>query len=174
MPKLAPILLAESEPNDALLLRRAFAKVRIPNPLMVVEDGQQAIDYLGRKGPYKDTVEFPWPSLMLLSLRLPLLDGKEVLSWWKNHNCGIELPIIVITSIASPSQIEEIMSLGAADYRFKPRDFDELVGLAHELRFGWIEHRVSAIKPPPGLPYAATSGNGTGSRSSPSNPSMRS
>jgi two-component system response regulator len=139
MPNLAPVLLAESDVNDVVLLRRAFEKVRILNPLIVVQDGRQVIEYLGRSGRYQDPLKYPWPALMLLALKLPLIDGTEVLSWWKEHNHGCELPIIVLTSSASPSKIKEIMSLGAADYRFKPRDFDGLVDLAHELRFGWLE-----------------------------------
>ena len=79
---------------------------------------------------------------MLLALKLPWVDGTEVLSWWKENNRHDELPIIVLTSSASPSKIKEILSLGAADYRFKPRDFDGLVDLAHELRFGWLERHA--------------------------------
>jgi two-component system response regulator len=139
MPNLSPILLAESNANDVVLLRRAFEKVRIANPLVVVQDGRQAIEYLGRSGRYKDPLKYDWPCLMLLALKLPFLDGTEVLSWWKEYHHVSELPIIVLTSSASPSKIEEILSLGAIDYRFKPRDFDGLVDLAHELRFGWLE-----------------------------------
>ncbi len=138
MPNNAPILLAESNANDVLLLRCAFEKVRIRNPLVIVQDGRQAIEYLGRTGRYKDPLKYDWPCLMLLALKLPLMDGTEVLSWRKEHH-HCELPIIVLTSSASPSKIQEILSLGAADYRFKPRDFDGLLDLAHELRFGWLD-----------------------------------
>ena len=142
MPNPTPVLLAESDANDVLLLRRAFENVRIPNPLVVVHDGRQAIEYLGRTGKYKDSFKYAWPCLMLLALKLPLVDGTEVLSWWKEYNRHDELPIIVLTSSASPSKIKEILSLGAADYRFKPRDFDGLIDLAHELRFGWLERHA--------------------------------
>lgn len=145
MPNLAPVLLAESDANDVVLLRRAFEKVRISNPLIVVQDGRQAIEYLGRHGRYKDSLEYPWPCLMLLALKLRLMDGTEVLSWWKEHDHPGELPIIVLTSSASPHKIEQIMSLGATDYRFRPRDFEGLIDLAQELRFGWVErHALSA------------------------------
>ena len=145
MPNLAPVLLAESDVNDVVLLRRAFEKVRIPNPLLVVQDGRQAIEYLGRQGRYADPLKYPWPCLMLLALKLRLVDGTEVLWWWKDHNRGEELPVIVLTSSASPSKIQEILSLGAMDYRFKPRDFDGLVDLAHELRFGWLEKHAVPV-----------------------------
>jgi CheY-like chemotaxis protein len=145
MPNLAPVLLAESDANDVALLRRAFEKVRIPNPLLVVHDGRQAIEYLGRRGRYKDPLKYPWPCLMLLALKLRLMDGAEVLSWWKEHEHIHELPIIVLTSLASPSRIEQIMSLGATDYRFRPRDFDGLIDLVQELRFGWVERRALSV-----------------------------
>jgi len=145
MPNLAPVLLAESDVNDIVLLRRAFEKVRISNPLIVVQDGRQAIDYLDRRGRYQNRFKYPRPCLMLLALKLPLMDGTEVLSWWREHNQSGELPIIVLTSSASPSKIEEILSLGATDYRFKPRDFDGLIDLAHELRFGWLERHAITV-----------------------------
>jgi CheY-like chemotaxis protein len=141
MPNLAPILLAESNANDVLLVRRAFQKARIPNPVIVVQNGQEAVEYLGRSGHYKDPHLSPWPCLMLLASKLPLMDATEVLSWWKNQKHAAELPIIVMTSSANPSKIEELLSLGATDYRFKPRDFEGLLDLAQELRFGWLQKR---------------------------------
>jgi len=141
MPNLAPILLAESNANDVLLVRRAFQKARIPNPVIVVQNGQEAVEYLGRSGLYKDPHSSPWPCLMLLASKLPLMDATEVLSWWKNQKHTAALPIIVMTSSANPSKIEEFLSLGATDYRFKPRDFDGLLDLAQELRFGWLQKR---------------------------------
>src|SRR5437763_6316114 len=112
MPNPTPVLLAESDANDVLLLRRAFENVRIANPLVVVRDGRQAVEYLGRTGRYRDARKYPWPCLMLLALKLPWVDGTEVLSWWKENNRHDELPIIVLTSSASPSKIKEILSLG--------------------------------------------------------------
>ncbi len=139
MPNLAPILLAEGNADDVLLVRRAFEKARIPNPVVVVQNGQEAVDYLGRSGHYKDPSKSPWPCLMLLASKLPLMDATEVLAWWKEQAHRAALPIIVITSSASPLKLEEFLSLGAVDYRFKPRDFEGLIDMAHELRFGWLE-----------------------------------
>jgi len=138
----APVLLAESDPCDILLLRRAFDRARISNPLIVVRNGQQAIDYLAREGVFADRHKYPWPCLMLLDLKMPLVDGTQVLAWRKEHHHNGGLPIIVLTSLASPAKIQEIMDLGAADYRFKPMDFDGLVLMAQELRFSWLEKPV--------------------------------
>jgi CheY-like chemotaxis protein len=145
MPNLAPILLAEGNPNDVLLVRRAFEKARIPNPVVVVSNGQEAVEYLGRSGHYQDPQSSPRPCLMLLASQLPLMDASEVLSWWKKQKHEVELPIIVMTSSASPSKIDELISLGAADYRFKPRDFAGLIDLAQELRFGWLQRPVARV-----------------------------
>jgi CheY-like chemotaxis protein len=120
MPNLAPILLAEGNADDVLLVRRAFEKARIPNPVVVVQNGQEAVDYLGRSGLYQDPRESPWPCLMLLASKLPLMDATEVLAWWKQQAHRAALPIIVITSSASPLKLEEFLSLRAVDYRFKP------------------------------------------------------
>ena len=139
MPNLAPILLAEGNADDVLLVRRAFEKAHIANPVVVVRDGQEAVEYLGRSGHYQDPLSSPWPCLMLLASKLPLMDAAEVFTWWKNQKHTADLPIIVITSSASPSKIDELMSLGATDYRFRPRDFDGLIDLAQELRFGWLQ-----------------------------------
>jgi CheY-like chemotaxis protein len=140
---LAPILLAEGNADDVLLVRRAFEKAHIPNPVVVVQNGQEAVEYLGRTGHYKDPLCSPWPCLMLLASKLPLMDAAEVLTWWKRHKHSTELPIIVMTSSASPSKIDELMQLGAADYRFKPRDLDGLIDLAQELRFGWLQRQAT-------------------------------
>jgi CheY-like chemotaxis protein len=142
MQKHAPTLLAESDADDIELLRRAFEKARITNPVIVVKDGQEAIDYLAHRGNYQDRHKYPSPCLMLLDLKMPRVDGTEVLTWWKDHNHHSNLPIIVLTSSANPSKIEELMRLGATDYRSKPHDFDGLIAMAQELRFGWIEKGV--------------------------------
>lgn len=145
MPKLAPILLAEGNANDVLLVRRAFQKAHIPNPVVVVSNGQEAVEYLGRSGHYQDPQASPWPCLMLLASQLPLMDASEVLTWWKKQKHDAELPIIIMTSSASPSKIHELISLGAADYRFKPRDFAGLIDLAQELRFGWLQRPAARV-----------------------------
>src|SRR6266498_6079363 len=111
MPNLAPVLLAESDADDVLLLRRAFEKVRIPNPLIVVQDGQLAVEYLERRGQFQDAQKYPWPCLMLLALKLRLMEGTEVLSWWKRQNRKEQLLIIVIISSVSLAKIHEIMTL---------------------------------------------------------------
>ena len=135
----APILLAESDANDVELLRRAFKKAGITSPLTVVRDGQQAIDYLAGQGRYHNRHEHPWPCLMLLALKLLRVDGTQVLEWWKENRHDNQLPIIVLTSSASPAKLRELMAFGAADYRFKPGDFDELVTMVQELRYAWLE-----------------------------------
>lgn len=73
------ILLAEDDPNDVFFMRRALQKAQIELPMQVVSDGQQAMDYLNGEGPFSDREQHPLPALMLLDLKMPFLDGFEVL-----------------------------------------------------------------------------------------------
>ncbi len=133
-----PILLAESDPNDVALLRRAFEKAGVHHPLIVVDNGKDAIDYLDRKGAYSDAEKYPWPCLMLLDLNMPLVDGMEVLAWRQRQQHPRELPIIVLTGSVSESEVQKVLALGATDWRHKPHDFEDLIVLCQELRFRWL------------------------------------
>jgi CheY-like chemotaxis protein len=133
------ILIADDDENDVSLLKLAFEEAKISNPIRVVRDGQEAIDYLSRKGIYADSDKHPWPAVMLLDLKMPRLDGFDVLTWWHQHNQGQYLPIIVMSSSNQESDIEAAMALGAAAYRVKPADFDYLVAVARELREHWLK-----------------------------------
>ncbi len=133
-----PILLAESDPHDVELLRRAFAKAGVQRPLIVVDNGKDAIDYLDRKGAYSDAEKYPWPCLMLLDLNMPLVDGMEVLAWRQRQQHPRELPIIVLTGSVSESEVQKVLALGATDWRHKPHDFEDLIVLCQELRFRWL------------------------------------
>jgi two-component system, response regulator len=136
-----PVLIAESDPNDVVLLQRAFPRAGILHPLIVVHNGREAIDYLD--GHRADPNAQAWPALMLLDLKMPLMDGMEVLRWWQNQRCPRELPIIVLTGSASESELRKVLMLGATDWRHKPHDFDDLVVLCQELRFRWLSGPVA-------------------------------
>jgi len=84
---LVPILLAEDNDDDVSLMRRAFERARILNPLVVVSDGEQAIAYLKGEGIYKNRAEYPLPNLLLLDIRMPKKDGFEVLRWVRAGRC---------------------------------------------------------------------------------------
>src|SRR5260221_8463173 len=122
----APVLVAEDDPNDVFLLRRAFQKAGVDQRLVDVHNGQEAIDYLSGEGPFADRNEHPFPSLMCLDLKMPMLDGFGVLAWLNKQALEEKLPVVVLTSSNQERDIEQARQLGANDYRVKPQQFDEL------------------------------------------------
>ena len=123
------ILLAEDEPNDALLIERALLRADIHNPVMVVRDGQEAIDYLEGIGPFADREQFPLPTLALLDIKMPKKNGLEVLEWVRhNGSGGLKLmPVIIMSSSSIQEDIDRAYQLGVNAYLVKPTAFDKLV-----------------------------------------------
>src|SRR5215813_3168859 len=107
------ILLADDDENDVLLLKRTFERAKVAGQFMIVRDGQEAIDYLSGAGRFADRVKYPWPALMLLDLKMPMLDGFDVLAWWRESGAR-ELPIVVMSSSNQESDVKRVMALGAA------------------------------------------------------------
>src|SRR5215468_3815305 len=134
-----PILLAEDDENDIFLMGRAFDRAGIPNPLFVVRNGQEAIDYLSGAGDFAQRGKFPLPGLMLLDLKMPWMDGFDVLVWLRRHPSFDALPVIVLTSSKLQSDIDRSRLLGAFDYRVKPHDFENLVRLLDDVRKCWLD-----------------------------------
>src|SRR6266446_3785564 len=94
----ATVLLAEDDPDDVLLAQIAFEKARLANPLQVVRDGEEAIAYLQGEGRYGDRHCFPLPMLLLLDLKMPRVNGFQVLEWLREHPRLYRLPVAVMTS----------------------------------------------------------------------------
>ena len=112
MQVLPPILIAEDEEADIFFLRRAARKAGVQNPLIVVQDGQQAIDYL------KDTDQ--QPGLVMLDLKMPRLSGFDVLEWLGTQPRFKQTPIVVLSSSADPGDMARALELGARDFITKP------------------------------------------------------
>jgi len=122
------ILLAEDDVNDALLVERALSRADIHNPVMVVRDGQEAIDYLEGVGLFADRKNFPLPSLALLDIKMPKKSGLEVLEWVRHNSGGLKLlPVIIMSSSSIQEDIDRAYQLGVNAYLVKPTAFDELV-----------------------------------------------
>ena len=131
------ILLVEDNPSDAGLTKRAFDKHRIHNELVVVEDGQEALDYLFGAGAYAGRDTGQMPAVILLDLQLPKLDGLEILKRIRGHDLTKRLPVVVLTS--SREEQDEAMSynLGANSYIRKPVDFHQFAEAVKTLGLYW-------------------------------------
>jgi CheY-like chemotaxis protein len=108
------ILLVEDERNDVFLLQYAFEAAGIANPLRVVEDGQEAVEYLGGAGKYADRDQFPMPCLVLLDLKLPVKSGHDVLRWIQRQPALKALVVIVLSSSREKNDVDTAYQLGGA------------------------------------------------------------
>jgi CheY-like chemotaxis protein len=132
------ILLADDDPNDILLVQRAFQKLNLANPLQVVRDGEEAVDYLSGHLQYADRDRFPLPVLLLLDLKMPRKSGFEVLQWLRQQPGLKRLPVVVLTSSNQHPDINEAFDLGANSYLVKPGGFDTLLELVKSLEMYWL------------------------------------
>ncbi len=138
MNNLPSILYVEDEDSDILLLRLAFERAGLHNPINTVADGTLAIDYLAGYGPFADRRAHPFPSLVLLDLNLPRKSGFEVLEWSRAQPHLKSLPIVVFTSSDCPCDRKRVSELGANDYVLKRSDVDEIAALAQKLVQQWL------------------------------------
>jgi len=114
------ILLAEDDDNDVFFMRRALQKAQVKFPLQVVTNGQEAVDYLSGEGKYNDRGAYPLPSIILLDLKMPFLDGFEVLIWIGRQPELKKIPVAVLTSSAEDRDRRRAAELGAKAYFVKP------------------------------------------------------
>lgn len=128
------ILLVEDNLSDIDLTRRAFEKNRIGNELVVVEDGQEALDYLFKPDRSDDKI----PVLILLDLKLPKIDGIEVLRRIRSENLTRRLPVVVLTSSKEEQDIADCYDNGANSYIRKPVDFSKFSEAIRALGMYWL------------------------------------
>ena len=124
---MSAILHVEDDANDALFLRRAFAKARLSVALHQVADGQEAIDYLSGAGAFADRGRFPVPSLILLDLKLPALSGFDVLFWIRQSPALKDLRVFILTSSDRHEDSDRALKLGAERYIIKTYPFEDVV-----------------------------------------------
>lgn len=132
-----PILLVEDNEDDVDLTLRALKKNKISNEIVVARDGAQALEYLHAKttdGDYRN----PMPQITLLDLKLPKIDGLEVLRTLRAHPRTRLLPIVILTSSKEERDLVESYSLGANSYVRKPVSFDAFIEAVHQLGLYWL------------------------------------
>ncbi len=132
------ILLIEDNADDEALTIRALEKNNILNEVIVVRDGQEALDYLFAKGPYKKRDLKKKPTFILLDLNLPKVSGIEVLQQIRKNENSKRIPVIVLTSSDEEKDIVESYDLGANSYIKKPVDFEQFVEAVKHLKLYWL------------------------------------
>jgi len=132
------ILLVEDNPDDVELTRIAFAEAKVANSLAVVNDGAEALDYLFARGRYADRNPDDLPSIVLLDLNLPKVDGREVLQAIRADERTRGLPVVVLTTSAEPFDVEASYALGVNSYIRKPVDFEQFVWAVKQVGLYWL------------------------------------
>jgi CheY-like chemotaxis protein len=139
MSGIGSILVAEDDPTDAFFLQRAFAKAGVSISLHFVRDGQEVIDYLRGEPPFADRVVYPLPQLLLLDLKMPRLNGFDVLGWLKQRPDLKRLPVVVFTSSREIADVNHAYDLGANSYLVKPHASEDLMALVERLGRYWVD-----------------------------------
>jgi CheY-like chemotaxis protein len=134
-----PILLVEDDPNDQLLIKRAFSRARLSNEIVVADDGDAAVAYL-------QSPTAPRPALVLLDIKLPRRSGLEVLEWLRGEPNLRRLPVVMLTSSEESRDVARAYDLGANSYLTKPVDFEKLIQMVQVLGLYWTVWN----QPPPG------------------------
>jgi len=138
-PKPATVLIADDDPDDRQLTREAFAESKLASDLRFAEDGVEVLEYLGRVGKFADPLSSPWPTLLMLDLNMPRMDGREVLERLKADPKYCSIRVIVMTTSKAEEDILRSYLLSAASYIAKPATFESLVNIVQTLGRYWFE-----------------------------------
>lgn len=144
------ILIADDDPEDRMLAQEALEEALLANDLRFVEDGEELMDYLKRRGKYTDPADSPYPGMLLLDLNMPRKDGREALEEIKSDADLKSLPVIILTTSEADEDILRSYGLGASSYITKPVTFDGLVKVMLALKTYWFEIVELPSHPEPG------------------------
>jgi CheY-like chemotaxis protein len=120
------ILLAEDDRDDVFLMERAMLKAKISLRMHNAKNGEEALNYLQGNGQYADRVAYPIPALILLDIKMPYVNGFEVLEWIKQQAALIHIPVVMLTSSLEEADREKARALGALDFFIKPPTAESL------------------------------------------------
>jgi len=132
------ILLVEDNPDDAFLVSTAVERTLAGIRVLLVKNGQEAIRYLGGESPYEDRSRHPFPDLILLDLKMPVMNGFEVLDWIRSKPGLRRLPVIVLTGSLLPEDTQRAYEAGANSYLIKPLDFDGMMRTIKNMGDFWL------------------------------------
>ncbi|QCQ89868.1 response regulator [Rhodococcus sp. SGAir0479] len=134
--KAIDVLLVEDDPGDELMTREAFEFNKVGNNLHVVRDGEQALEFLYRRGEYADAVR---PDLILLDLNLPKYDGRQVLEKIKSDPDLADIPVVILTTSGAEEDILRSYRLHANAYVTKPVDLDQFIAAVRQIDDFWVQ-----------------------------------
>jgi CheY-like chemotaxis protein len=137
------LLLVEDSEDDVFLMKRSFTRADIHFDLQVVQDGDQAVEYLSGKGIFADRATYPLPTLVLLDVKLPRRNGQEVLSWIRSQPQLKGLPVVMLTSSSEPEDVDRAYRNGANSYLVKPINYEQLDKMLPLLMEYWLSANVS-------------------------------
>lgn len=132
------ILLVEDNPDDVALALRAFQKNKIANEIKVIGDGEEVLDYLLSRGIYAGNDSEPLPEVLLLDLKIPKVEGLEVLRQIRAHKRTLLLPVVILTSSREERDMVESYRLGANSYIQKPVDYSQFTEAVRQLGMYWL------------------------------------
>ena len=132
------ILLAEDNPDHAELLMRSFQNHRVPNKIYHVRDGEEALNYLFRRGEFADPAVSPRPHLILLDLKMPKVNGIEVLQSIRAAEEFADVPVVMLSSSDAEPDVEQAYGLHVNSYLVKPLDFGRFAELMDDVGYYWL------------------------------------
>ena len=136
--KPVPIVLAEDDEDDQLIVRRAFKKARFRSPLHIVDDGQELMRYLRAEGEYSNRSEYPMPGLILLDLNMPVMSGEDALAAIKADKDLQHIPVVILTTTDDQTGVNRCYELGASTFITKPVTFAGFLEVVSELQLYWF------------------------------------
>jgi CheY-like chemotaxis protein len=132
------ILIAEDNDDHVSLLLRAFRKASLLNPVFVVRNGEEALDYLQGVGQFANRTAYPLPSLLLLDLRMPVMDGFDVLHWIRGNPDFRALRVVVLTASEDLRDVNRAYHMGVNSFLVKPMDLEDFVNFANAVKGYWL------------------------------------
>src|SRR5712671_6048001 len=145
LPEQAVILLVEDRDDDVYLVRQALSRADVRNPFFVVRDGEEAMAYLEGTGKYQNREEYPLPDIMLLDLKMPRMDGFDVLRYVRSKPEFKPLRIIVLTSSEDLADVNRAYELGANSFLVKPLEFENYSAMLRTLASFWLHHSRAPV-----------------------------